>query len=97
MRDFLLMRLAAIACAVLGAGLLLVVLLDLLPRGAIFDAAAWSTAITSLTNSEAWGRLAVTVPLVLIALLVASTGLALGAFAALSQWQAEGRSARAGR
>lgn len=73
------MRLAAFSGAVLGAGLLLVVLLDLLPAGTLFHPAAWANALTLATSPEAWQRLAITLPLVLLALLVAALGLALGA------------------
>ncbi len=50
MRDFLIMRLAAFSGAVLGAGLLLVVLLDLLPAGTLFNPAAWANALTLATS-----------------------------------------------
>lgn len=79
MRDFLLTRLAAFTCVVLGTGLLLVVLLDLLPAGTLFNPAAWANALTLAASPEAWQRLAITLPLVLLALLVAALGLALGA------------------
>lgn len=72
------MRLAAFSGAVLGAGLLFIVLLDLLPTGTLFDPAAWAHALTLATSPEPWQRLSVTLPLVLLALLVAALGLALG-------------------
>ena len=78
MRDFLLTRLAAFTCVVLGTGLLLIVLLDLLPAGTLFDPAAWANAFALTASPEPWQRLAITLPLVLLALLVAALGLALG-------------------
>jgi peptide/nickel transport system permease protein len=86
MQDFLVARLVGIAGAVLGAGLCLVVLLDLLPRAALFDPTAWFNAIAGLaSDSEPWRRLAVTIPLVLLALVVASLGIGLGAVAGLTR------------
>jgi peptide/nickel transport system permease protein len=78
MRDFLIARLAAFSGAILGAGLILVVLLDLLTGGVLFDPAAWANATSLATSPEPWRRLAVTLPLVFLALLVATLGLALG-------------------
>jgi peptide/nickel transport system permease protein len=86
MQDFLLARLAALAGTILGVGLCLVVLLDLLPRGALLDAPAWLGATVALvTDIEPWRRLAITIPLVLLALLIASLGIGLGVIAGLTR------------
>jgi peptide/nickel transport system permease protein len=87
MREFLLTRLAALACAIVGVGLVLVVLLDLLPRGALLDGTAWARSLDLYLVAEPWQRLAVTLPLVAVALIVALLGLVLGAAAGLSRYR----------
>lgn len=84
MRDYVLTRLALAVGAVLGAALLLFLVLDILPGAGNTDRPAWArflglfTADTGAPNTFG-DRLAVTLPLALLALLVAGVvGVGLG-------------------
>lgn len=88
MRDFVLTRLAACFGALIGAAALLFVLLDLLPNAAGSDRPAWVRflglfiADTGAVPNMFAERLAVTLPLALLALCIAAavgTGLGLAA------------------
>lgn len=90
MRDYVLTRLALAVGAVLGAATLLFLVLDILPGGGDADRSAWIrflglfTGDTGAPNTFA-ERLAVTLPLALLALIVAgvagaSLGLVAGRF-----------------
>lgn len=73
MRDFVLTRCAAFAGTVLGTALVLFLVLDLLPgSGAALPLADRATSLVG--TADTWQRLAVTLPLTLIALIVATAG-----------------------
>ncbi|WP_055048186.1 ABC transporter permease subunit [Devosia sp. A16] len=93
MRDYVLTRLALAAATILGAAVLLFVVLDLLPGAGAGDRSPWArfaglfTGDTGAPNTFG-ERLAVTLPLALLALLVATLvgiglGLAAGRFPGL--------------
>lgn len=85
MRDFVLTRLAVFVGAVVGAAVVLFLLLDVLPDAGGVDRPVWARFLGLFigdtgTGSNSFGeRLAVTLPLVLLALLVAGAfGIGLG-------------------
>lgn len=85
MRDFVLTRLAAFAAAVFGAAVLLFLLLDLLPGAGDTGRPAWARFLglfigdTGAVPNSFGERLAVTLPLAILALLIAgSVGIGLG-------------------
>jgi peptide/nickel transport system permease protein len=74
MRDFVLARAVAFIGAVLGAALLLFVFLDLLPGASPSGTGIDARLIALFGTPDQWQRLAVTLPLVLLALAVAALG-----------------------
>jgi len=73
MRDFVLTRLAAFVLAVLSAALVVFLVLDLLPGAAGSGCSGFERFIGLFAGvSDAWQRLAVTLPLALLALAVAT-------------------------
>lgn len=86
MRDFVLARAVAFLGAVLGAALLLFVFLDLLPGASLSDAGIDTRLIGLFGTSDQWQRMLVTLPLVLLALVVAGlAGLVLSRLPALTR------------
>lgn len=80
MRDFVLARLAAFFGAIIGAAVLLFLVLDILPGAATSDRPAWLRFFglfigdTGASPNMFAERLAVTLPLVLLALAIATAG-----------------------
>ena len=85
MRDFVLTRLAVFVGAVVGAAVVLFLLLDLLPGAGGADRPAWMRFLglfigdTGTVPNSFGERLAVTLPLALLALIIAgAVGIGLG-------------------
>ncbi|MDB5540911.1 MAG: peptide transporter [Devosia sp.] len=102
MRDFVLTRLAAFFGAVIGTAVLLFLALDILPGAGAPDRPAWARFLglfigdTGASPNMFGERLAVTLPLVLLALAIAAAGgIALGLSAGWYHGGILGRAAKA--